>query len=254
MKLVKLISLVFGLLLFLFPSVVQGEELFGSNVDNRVLIGFSANADSLGAMLPEGWMPIPFPRGSMKGANVILALEDRLVARDAEGKLADPMMSRAASLVGLAKQIDGDGIRFFVLKVYTTNPNYNTFPGAVLATVDRETMTKGPANGSRERSEIWALEPETGGRIEVALTFITGRPAWVSDESRTFSAADPTVSKIFRYSQLADVVASRELGKPMAGVFTLANSVPELASLFDGTQEVIAIIDMPVYVREVFTP
>ena len=47
---------------------------------------------------------------------------------------------------------------------------------------------------------------------------------------------------------------SMPIGKPMTGEFSLTSSVPELAGMFNGEEEVIAILDIPVRVREIYLP
>ena len=240
--------------LTLSPHAGAAETLIGSNVDSRVLIGFDANAEAVQGMMPEGWTSIAFPSGPLAGANLLLVLEDRRIALDAEGALADPAISRGTALLGLAAGNEGEGARLFILRVFTTNPNYALFEGAVMADILHATSTEGPANGGRARSETWQVAPANGGQMDVALNFTTGRPSWVTTEARPYSAADPEVSRIFRYSQLVDLVASSAVGKPLSGSFTFSSTIADLEGVFDGEEEMIAIMDLPVYVREVFLP
>ena len=241
-------------LLAVSSSAGSAETLVGSNVDSRVLIGFGANADAVQEMMPDGWTSMPFPSGPFTGANVLVVLEDRQIALDAEGVPADPASSRGTALLGLAMGDNGEGVRLYVLRLFTTNPNYDPFENAAMAEISRETATEGPANGGRSRSEIWQVVPTDGGQIDVALDFTTGRRNWVTSEANPFSAVNPEVSRIFRYSQLVDLVASVSVGKPLVGTFSFSSTVPELADLFNGEEEMIAIMDLPVYVREVFIP
>ena len=44
------------------------------------------------------------------------------------------------------------------------------------------------------------------------------------------------------------------LGKPMAGTFEITNAVEGLSDLLDGTESAVAIMDIPVYVRQVYIP
>ena len=69
-----------------------------------------------------------------------------------------------------------------------------------------------------------------------------------------FSAADPEFSRIYRYEQMVDLVVSTPLGKPSSGKYSLTNSIAELDAVFDGSQEIIAVMDVPVYFRKVYLP
>ena len=230
----------------------QAETLAGTNIDSRLMFGVKVAPDQVQQLLPEGWMGIGFPKGPLKGANLLLGLEDRLLARDAAGKPLSPATSRAAALLALAKK--GDGVRLFILRIYTSNPDYDPFLNAVVANVERRSVIEGPADRGRHRSELWNVAPASGGELKVALDFTTGIGNWVSDKAQPVSNADPSVSRIFRYDQLVDLVMSVPAGKPFAGEIVISSTIPELAGIFNGSEEVVGILNIPVYVREVYLP
>ncbi len=235
-------------------GVVHAETLVGSNMDSRVQIGFNANTGGLQAMMPAGWTSIPFPGGALKGANMLIVLEDRALGRDAEGKPTSPPNSRGLAVLGLGKQDGGDAVRLFVLKVFTTNSNYETFPGAQRAEISRRTSTDGAANEGRQREEQWNVALESGGELSLSLNFLSGKRSWITSKAQVYSSTDVNHSRVFHYDQLVDVVMSVPIGKPNSGDFFFSSTIPELADVIDGSEEVLAIIDVPVYVREVFLP
>ena len=53
---------------------------------------------------------------------------------------------------------------------------------------------------------------------------------------------------------MVDLVMSTAAGKPMTGEFKLTSTVLELADIFDGSEEIVAVMDVPVYVRKVYLP
>ena len=53
---------------------------------------------------------------------------------------------------------------------------------------------------------------------------------------------------------VTDVIMSDAMGKPVSGSFNLDNTIPELASVLDGDEKLIAILDIPVRVRKTFYP
>ena len=241
-------------LVFTLASVaeVTAETAMGSNIDSRLLFAFKVSPDQVERQLPEGWRGIGFPKGALKGANFLMVLEDRLLARDAEGKSVSPYTSRAAAFLTLAK--GDDGVRLFVLHLYTSNPDYDPFLNAVVSDVTRRSVVDGAANSGRDRSEVWAVKPASGGDLSVTFDFTTGRGNWVSDESRVYSSIDPSVFRIFRYDQLVDLVMSVPVGKPFSGELAVSSTISELSGVFDGSEELVAILNIPVYVREVFQP
>ena len=49
-------------------------------------------------------------------------------------------------------------------------------------------------------------------------------------------------------------MVSTALGKPSSGTFQLSNSVDGLQGILNGSEETVAVIDIPVYVRQVYLP
>jgi hypothetical protein len=235
-------------------AAARAETPVGSNVDSRVLVGFKANADAVGQMLPEGWSPLPFPAGPLKGANLLVVFIDRAIDLDPEGKPKNPATSRAMALVGLGKQTGGDAVHLYVMRMYSTASNYDPYGNASVADITRQTSSGGPANDGRERNDTWHVAPEAGGAIDLSLGYTSGKAVWSSDEARPYSNVRPAFSRIYRYDQLVHLVMSAAVGKPLKGEYAFTSTIAELAGVFDGSQETIAIIDVPVYVRKISLP
>lgn len=244
--------LVLALVLFGLSMPAQSETFVGSNVDSRVLVGLSANSDGVQSLMPEGWASIPFPSGPLKGSNLLLALIDGVLEMDPEGKPLDPASRRAAVLVGLGKK--DDAVRMYVLRILTTVPERNPYGVATAAEIARIKSLSGPANGARASSDEWRIMLSEGEELVFALDYTTGKRGWTPGELLPYSAADPDFSRIYRYDQMVDLVTSSALGKPSSGEFSLTSNVTELAAIFDGSQEIIAVMDVPVYVRKVYLP
>jgi hypothetical protein len=183
-----------------------------------------------------------------------MGLEERLFAADAEGKPRALPTSRAVALLGLAKQTEGKKVRLYVLRLFTSNPDDDPFKNAVVAGVSRRSSAEGRGNAGRTHEEHWLVDLGDGGTLGVSASFTTGRGMWVSDKARPYSNSDPTVSRIFSYDQLVELVMSLPANKPLTGEFSLSTTIPELAGLFDGSQQLVAIMNIPVYVRKVYMP
>ncbi|MDQ2091540.1 hypothetical protein [Marimonas arenosa] len=240
---------------FALAAIATGlaaQTLEGSNIDSRVLVGFEVDAEDVQSRLPEGWTSVSFPNGALKGANLLMIFEDRVLGRDAEGKPLDLFTHRGLAFLGLAKQ--GDSVRLYILRLYTTNPDYDPYRNASVADISRMSSTSGPSNAGRDRSENWSVALGDGTKLEMTLTFTSGRPVWQNAKTRMFSNADPTVSRIFEYDQLMDVVMSTGLGKPLSGTMNLTSDIAELADIFDGNEKMVGIVDSPIRVRQVFLP
>ncbi|EPX81988.1 hypothetical protein [Salipiger mucosus] len=197
---------------------------------------------------------MPFPQGPLAGASVMFVFIDSLVQRDAEGKPLSPASRRAVALVSLGKQDGGDAVRLYVLRIYTTTPGVDPYGVNVAAEIARTLTVEGPANGGRQRSDAWAVTLPDGGTLELDLGYTTGNRNWTPGEAFPHSASEPEFSRIYRFRQLVDLVASTPLGKPASGEFSLTGSGPGLSALLDGTEEIVAVMDVPVYVREISLP
>ncbi|PHP65386.1 hypothetical protein CSC94_19350 [Zhengella mangrovi] len=230
----------------------RAETFVGSNIDSRVLVGVKANAQGVQAMMPEGWTSVPFPSGPMKGSNLLLALIDGVLEMDAEGKPLDPPSRRAAVLVGLGKK--DDAVRMYVFRMITTVPDRDPYSVATAAEIERTTSLAGPANGGRESTDEWRIKPAGGGELVFSLAYKTGKRSWAPGQLFPHSAAKPDFSRIYRYEQLVDLVASTAVGKPSSGKFSMTSTVTDLGAVLDGSEEIIAVMDVPVYVRKVFLP
>lgn len=240
------------LILLHFAGSAQAGTLIGRNVDSRFMLAFSADAEEIGELMPEGWSAIAFPSGPLKGANLLIGLEDRHLALTPDGDPASPPKSRAAAVMALGK--GEDGVRLFVLRVFTSDRGYSLFPDGVAAEVTRRSVLQGAADGGARQSENWSIRPETGGSLAVSFDFAVGVGAWKRDEARPYSSADPGISRVFRYDQLVELVMSASAGKALDGSFSLAADVPSIGGLFDGTEKLVGLMHIPVYVREVFEP
>lgn len=228
------------------------ETFVGSNVDSRVIVGVTADSAAVEGLLPEGWTSVAFPDGPMKGANLLVVFIDGILEMDAEGQPLDPASRRAAGLVGLGKK--DDAVRLFVMRFMTTAPDREAYGVGVPAEIERTVSLSGPSDGARRSMDQWRVMPQSGGEIALTLDYTTGKRGWSSSELFPHSAANPDFSRIYRYRQLSDLVLSTGLGKPASGEVTLEVAGTEWDAILDGSQETVAVVDVPVYVREIFLP
>jgi hypothetical protein len=233
------------------PGAAQAEELVGRNIDTRFMLAFAADGERIGTMLPEGWSAIGFPSGPLAGANLLVGLEERQLAMTSEGRPADPPRSRAVAFMTLAK--GNEGVRLYVLRVLTSDAGYDLYPDAVHAAATRSSLFDATVDAARQ-SETWSFAADTGGRLDISLNFDVGTGAWASSEARPYSASDPELSWIFRYDQLVDLLTSEPMGKPLAGNFAISTDLPDIGGILDGSEALVGILSIPVYVREVFAP
>ena len=230
------------------------ETFVGTNVDSRVVVALKADDAAVQALLPDGWSQLTLPEGPLKGANLLAVFIDRHLQRDPEGKPSSPATARAVALVAYGVSSDAPAPRMFVARVYETAPVANSYGNGVESQVGHDVTQVGPPDAPATRTERWELQVADGGAISLSLTHQVGTPGWSHAEALPYSAANPGFHRIYRYDQLAELVMSRGLGRDLQGEVSFGAKLADLPDLFDGGEEVIAILSVPVYVRDVFLP
>ncbi|MFG6528352.1 hypothetical protein [Sulfitobacter sp. M23508] len=71
---------------------------------------------------------------------------------------------------------------------------------------------------------------------------------------RRFMKEHATCLESYRIEQMVDLVESVPMGKASSGEMTLASDVPEFKDILDGSEQIVAVMDVPVYVRRISLP
>ncbi|NDR58115.1 hypothetical protein [Aliiruegeria sabulilitoris] len=230
----------------------SGETLQSSSVESRVLLGFDVPDTAFAKFLPEGWKSVPFPKGPLAGADCVVSLVNRELETDADGKPMDPPQSRSVGMLTLAS--NGGPPRVMVFRVYSSKPGEGPYGNSVQAETGFERMMSVDAAGAQKKSLAWRTVVPDGGAFEVSLDFTPGMAGWVNGEVKPFSSVKPESYRIYRYDRLIEVLSSASLGKPLSGDVAVSVSIAELAEMFDGSESIVAIMDVPVYVLKVSLP
>lgn len=247
--------LLFSALLSVLAVQAAGAETpIGSNVDSRIVVALEANSDAVQAMLPDGWSGVPFPEGPLSGANVLLITVDRHMARDAEGQAADPSTYRGVAMASLGKQDGGDTVRVYVTRIYATPQDYDPYGNAVLSSISRSASIESRDNDPARITEAWSVSPEGGGELTLDLSYVAGTPSWGADEAFPYSSVNPEFHRIYRYDQLVDLAMSEALGKELDGDISIQSSIGELGGIFDGSERIVGVVYVPMYVRDLYLP
>lgn len=234
---------------------VAAETVAGSTVESRVLLGFKVNDSAVGDMLPDGWVPVTLPQGPVGGANLIIALIDRHTILDADGKPSDPSSGPTVAFLVYGRNEAIEGVRGFVTRVYEEPPLVDPYGNSVAADINRVAGYTDAGDNVRTQSENWIVQPEGGGELSLDLDYTVGGFMWsTGGESRPYSAANPDFFRIYRYDQLAGLAMNVAMGRELNGTVSFSSSDPALAKLFDGSEDLVAIVSIPVYVREIYLP
>ncbi len=231
------------------------EVSVGSTVESRVLLGFKVDDAAVAGMLPEGWTPITLGKGSVAGSNLIVALIDRHLILDADGKPGHPSSGPTVAFLSYGRSEGVQEVRGFVTRVYEEAPVVDPYKTSVTADIDRFSSFSDLGNGERVQSEEWTILPSGGGELRFELDFNVGVYGWVTaGESRPFSPEDPEFFRIYRYDQLASLAMNTNMGLELNGTVNFSASDPDLEALFDGSEELVSIVSIPIYLRKISLP
>jgi hypothetical protein len=234
------------------PAAHCNEDLFGSNVDVRNLLAYQAPEAAVQKLLPAGWEIDSAAGGPAKGANFYIVLIDSALTMDPAGKPVD-------------------GVRGFVLAIPAKNKASNAggpmivgglvpsgfAPGAYgVYTAAKVSVARKSShdNGKVVADELWDAKADNGAAIRVKLGFVRGTPAKAKLEQKAYSGAKPDFFRIYRIEQAADVVRSAPIKVDRTTEVSVDVAGQPLTSVFDGTEQLIAIIAVPWYSRQIFLP
>ena len=235
-------------------ATARAETFIGSNVDSRVIVAFQINADAAQSWLPNGWNLAPLAKGPSAGANLLVVFFDRHLARDPDGNPTTPASYRGAALVSPASQAGSDEMRLYVTRVYATPPEYDPYSNSIHAGIGRSAAHKALDNSAPVRTEEWTVKPEGGGEMTLKFSYDASMSTWSKGEILPYSNTKPDFHRIYRYEQLSDLVMSVAADKSPDGEIEFMSTIPEVAPMFDGSEKLISVIAVPVYVRQVFLP
>jgi len=234
-------------------AVGAAEKFSSSNVDVRTVIGFKASEAAVQKVLPSGWEVASPTSGPLKGFNVSINLIESITAQDAEGKSVP--VFRGAVLAVPAKKAGSQDTGVFV---FTGLVGPESVPGAygvyvpAKAAIERKVRSE-----SAEKSDVeenWNFRSEDGSAIEVELRYERGALSRSKPEAKVYSAAKPDFFRIYKVEQTAEAVRSVPNNVDRVTHVSVKANGPQLSSLFDGSEQLIGVISIPWYSRQVFLP
>lgn len=247
------ISLAFLAIVTLSHLPTRAETFLGSNIDSRVMLAFKVSDDAAQAWLPEGWtLKTVAEEGALAGSNMLVIFVDRQVNLDPEGKPAEHDIYRGVALVSPASR--GEETRFFVTRIYVTDDAVNPYKNSIHAAVSRTAALKAAGNDAASGREEWLVDDGVGGKIAFRMTYQGATPSWSEREALPYSNIEPDFHRIYRYQQITDLLRSAPAGVDRLGDYAFTTSIEELAPMFDGSEELIAVINIPWYSRRTFLP
>jgi len=232
------------------------ETLFQSTVDTRLAVGLRVGQAELQKWLPAPWQVSPIPGGPLKEVNFFIVFIDTFLVQDAQGKLDKGAITRKVVFAVPAKHTQTGEVATVITGGFTAN--INEVPGPykdfVQATIRREQTHKWANMEIGVGEDFWEVRDARGVVIELRIHYQQALPSRAKSEQKNYSAAEPSFFRIYRVDTATDIVKSIPAGIDRVQNYQLRVAVPELKKLFDGTEQLVAVSVIPLYVRQIFLP
>jgi hypothetical protein len=257
MKAVALsLVLTLALSIGLTSSEASAETPVGSNVDIRTVVNLKVPDAEAQKWLTAPWQVHPFASGAAKGANFVLLFYDRLLNQDPGGKPAAGGTDRALALIVPAKHSQSDEVAGYVVRVFTASPQAlpGPFKNSVRASVRLEQAIKATDIEPASVTERWDVRDTSGGAVNLELQYLRAAPARTKSEAKTHGGRDPNFALLYRVDSGSDVLRSVPTGIDRVQRYQLRVTMADLRKMFDGSEQLVSIVAIPWYVRNVVMP
>ena len=239
-----------------FPQPVLPETLVQSTADTRLTVAMRVGQAELQKLVPAPWQVTPIPGGPVKEANFLIVFIDTFLVQDAQGKPDNGAITRKVVFAVPAKHTQTGEIATLITGGFTAN--INEVPGPykdfVQATVRREQTQKGVNVEPVVGGDFWEVRDAHGVVIELRIQYQQAPLSRAKSEQKIYSGVEPSFFRIYRVDTAADIVKSIPAGIDRVQNYQLRVAVPELKKLFDGTEQLVAVTVIPLYVRQIFLP
>jgi hypothetical protein len=239
-----------------FTQPVCAETLVQSTAETRLTVALRVGQAELQKLLPTSWQVMSLPGGPLKEANFFIVFIDAFLVQDAQGKPDKGGISRVVVFAVPAKHTQTGEMATVVIGGFMAD--ISNVPGPykkyIGATIRREQTHKWANLEAGVGEDFWEVRDTRGGSIELRVQYQLALPLRAKSEQKIYSAAEPSFFRIYRMETATDVLKSIPAGINRVQNYQLRVAVPELSKLFDGTEQLVGITAIPLYVRQIFLP
>jgi len=237
-------------------QTVWAENLVESTVETRLLLALRVGQEEIQKSLPATWQGISIPGGPMKDANFFVVFIDSFLVQDAQGKPSKGGISRGVVFAVPAKHTQTGEIATVVTGGFTAS--IDNVPGAykiyAQATLRREQTYKVANIEGGVVDDFWEVRDTQGGIIELRIQYERALPLRTKQDQKLYSAVEPTFYRIYKQEMAMDLVKSIPTGVDHVKNYRFNVAMPKLKNLFNGNEQLVAVIAYPMYVRQIFLP
>ena len=211
---------------------------------------FKVSDAALRKLLPAGWELVAVPQ--MQGGNLTVTFSDILASETADGRPGD---TARAVWLSVPVQKAGTGERAgAVLGGFASNASFAPGPygnyALAQARLDRRRQVEG--SGALV-SEEWQFADDNGAKVELRLAFTDGPAQHLKPPpSNVLSATKPSLRRINKTEVVALQLRPGDSNAVKDVSFAASGSL--FSPLFDGSEQLIAIISAPWLVTQVLLP
>jgi hypothetical protein len=229
----------------------EKERLVASSLEQRTILIFKASEAAVQKTLPDGWQIAAPAAGPAKGYNLAVVFIDPILVLDAEGK-PSPSARGAVLAVPAKKEGMDKSVSMIVGGLSPMAPGpYGVY---IKANAELERKAHTNAAGIAKVEENWVFAGDAGDSLELRIQYARGVPARGNLETKNYSAATPDFYRIYRLEQAVDVVRGTAAGTDTVEKLVFKASGERLAPMFDGSEQLIMVISIPWYSRQIFLP
>lgn len=229
--------------------MIAQERFVGNSADIRTILNFEISPVAIEEILPPNWIQNPETSGPAAGANLRVTFVIPLSGADAVGRPAPNIRYVIFSVpVKSAWSIDANQL---MLITGLTNGGAGPYDTNVNA---KDTITHKTyyAGATMLVDESWNFIGDDGSAVSMELQYTRGLVVPHTAESRVFSRANPSFSRMYKYQEGADVVQLGATQQERLRKFTFRAQGGKLSRLFDGAEKLISVIALPWYNREIY--
>jgi hypothetical protein len=234
------------------PALAQEKHVV-TDASVRTMFSFKAPAAAVEKLLPAGWQVDAPTSGAAAGANLRITSIDGVWALDPEGK-PQPNTGRNVTVGVPVKRKDSEVRGQMLFGGFTTGPAPGVYSVFAKASISSERTFRTSADGVATVEEAWDIKGEGGDAIQYQMHYVRGVAAAEKIDVRVYSGAKPEFYRIYRYTQAADVVRGAGAAPERVKSFAFKATGPKLAPLFDGSEQLVSVVAVPYYSRQVHLP
>jgi hypothetical protein len=232
------------------------ETLVQSTVDTRLSIAMRVGQENLQRLVPAPLQVNPIPGGPLKEANIFVVFIDSFHVQDPQGKLDKVGVARKVVFAVPAKHTQTGEMVTVVIGGLTADIRevpgpYKNFVHAALRREQTEKMVNVEIG---ETEDFWEARDDRGGFVELRIHYQKALSPRSKVEQKIYSAVDPGFFRIYRVDQAVDMVKSTPAGIDRVKKYQFRMATPALSNIFDGTEQLIGVGVIPIYVRQIFLP